>query len=128
EVRDDALGHRLVRLVVRDASRLVDYAYRPAPARDIPLVRLAGYRDEGLVVLVLVERVGPLEGGRGGAGRRARAVLLAPPLGIEDGPVHAGERQVVAARLVGQVDGRHGIVAHVAGEVERVYADDHSDP
>src|SRR5439155_12059742 len=105
-------------------------AYPPAPAREIPLVPLAVYRDERLVVLVPGGRGGTLTlaGARDGAGRCARVCLLAPALGIEDGAVHAGQRQVVALRLVGEVDGRHRVVAHVAGEVEREHAEDHEDP
>src|SRR5262249_59489336 len=55
-------------------------------------------------------------------------VWLAGDLPLPERLVHAGERHVVPLGLLGEVHRRHGVVAHVAREVEGQDAEDHERP
>src|SRR5207244_8894211 len=96
----------VVDLVERDEARLVGHAAGVVAAGELPVVPLPV--GGGRLVLVIV--VGRLHRG---AGRGA----LVLPVGVVDRPVHAGQREVIGAGLLGEVHGRHGVVADVARKV-----------
>ena len=122
DVGDDPREERGIRLVERDAPPLVDHAYGVATVSEGSFVPLPvrGHRPLGLGVLVL--------DGAGCRRSRSGVGVLERLLGIEQRAVHARERQVVAPRLLGEVHGRHRVVAHVLGEIEREHAEDHEHP
>src|SRR5207237_597846 len=127
------LGRIRAQCVDRDARTLVTDAHRPARAREVAVVPLAVGRDLALrflvqadlrllllLLLLLLLRVRGVDraGGTGG--------LRLPDL--VERAVHARQRDVVPARLVREVHGRHRVVADVLREVEREHAEEHEDP
>jgi hypothetical protein len=60
--------------------------------------------------------------------RLVAGVVVAIAQRLEQRRVHARDREVVAGRLIREVERGHRVVAHVLREVEREHAERHEDP